>query len=65
MKRIIAIDILAMQGVSVGDSFAYQGDDVVERVLAPFLKSPPPPGTVIEVEYGQTRLYRRPGVAVS
>lgn len=59
MKRTIAIDILAIQGVSVGDSFAFQSDDVVERALTPFLKSPPPPGTVIEVEYGQTRLYRR------
>lgn len=65
MKRIIAIDILAMQGVSVGNSFAFQSDDVVERVLAPFLKFPPPSGTVIEVEYGQTRLYRRQGSPVS
>lgn len=61
-KRSLAIDILAVQGVKVGQGTAFVDDDTFCEVLWPFFKKAPAPGTTIEVEYvngkPQAVLYR-------
>lgn len=63
MNRQIVVSILSLHGVTLGQSFAYITDDVAADAVRPLLSNPPPPGTVIEVEYGtgrpETKLYRR------
>lgn len=62
MNRNIVASILSFNGVKLGQSFAYITDDVAADAVRDLLTSPPPPGTVIEVEYGtgrpETKCYR-------
>ena len=62
MNRPMVVTILSLYGVKLGQSFAYITDDVAGEAVRPFLNNPPPPGTIIEVEYGsgkpETKLYR-------
>lgn len=62
MNRAFVHEVLSMYGVKLGQSFAYITDDVAGEAVRPYLSNPPPPGTIIEVEYGtgkpETKLYR-------
>lgn len=69
MNRGIVVEVFALHGVRLGQSFAYITDEVAGEAVRPLLANPPSPGTIIEVEYGtgkpQTKLYRSEGSDVS